>query len=49
MFGGLAVLLHGNLAVGVHSNGPIVRADPAEQDALLAEPGARVFDMPAAR
>lgn len=45
MFGGLALLLHGNMAVGVHGDGLIVRADPAAQDALLAEPGARLFDM----
>jgi TfoX/Sxy family transcriptional regulator of competence genes len=45
MFGGLAMLLHGNMAVGVHGDGLIVRADPASQEALLAEPGARVFDM----
>ena len=45
MFGGLAMLLHGNMAVGVHGEGLIVRADPADQEALLAEPGARVFDL----
>jgi TfoX/Sxy family transcriptional regulator of competence genes len=45
MFGGPAVLLHGNMAVGVHGDGLIVRADPTEQDSLLAEPGARVFDL----
>jgi TfoX/Sxy family transcriptional regulator of competence genes len=45
MFGGLAMLLHGNMAVGVHGDALIVRVDPADQDALLAGPGARVFDM----
>jgi len=45
MFGGLAMLLHGNMAVGVHSDALIVRTDPAQQETLLAEPGARVFDM----
>jgi len=45
MFGGLAMLLHGNMAVGVHGDGLLVRSDPAAQDELLAEPGARVFDM----
>ena len=44
MFGGLAMLLHGNMAVGVHGDGLLVRADPADQDALLAEPDARVLD-----
>jgi TfoX/Sxy family transcriptional regulator of competence genes len=45
MFGGLAMLLHGNMSVGVHGDGLLVRTDPTDQDALLAEPGARVFDM----
>lgn len=45
MFGGLAMLLDGNMAVGVHGNGLIVRTDPARQEELLAEPGARVFDL----
>lgn len=45
MFGGLAMLVHGNMAVGVHGDGLIVRTDPAAQEALLAEPGARVFDL----
>ena len=45
MFGGLAMLLDGNMAVGVHGDGLLVRTDPAQQDALLAEPGTRVFDM----
>jgi hypothetical protein len=45
MFGGLAFLLNGNMACGVHSDELIVRVDPAETDAALAEPGAHVFDM----
>jgi hypothetical protein len=45
MFGGLAFLLNGNMACGVHSDELIVRLDPADTDAALAEPGARVFDM----
>jgi TfoX/Sxy family transcriptional regulator of competence genes len=45
MFGGLAMMLDGNMAVGVHGDGLIVRADPASHDDLLAEPGARTFDM----
>ena len=45
MFGGLAMLLHGNMAVGVHGAGLIVRTDPGRQEQLLAEPGARVFDL----
>lgn len=45
MFGGLAMLLHGNIAVGVHGEDLIVRTDPAQPELLLAEPGARVFDL----
>jgi TfoX/Sxy family transcriptional regulator of competence genes len=45
MFGGLALLLNGNMAVGVHGDRLIVRTDPARQEELLAEPGARVFDL----
>jgi TfoX/Sxy family transcriptional regulator of competence genes len=45
MFGGLAIMLDGNMAVGVSGNDLMVRTDPAQQDALLAEPGARPFDL----
>jgi len=45
MFGGLAMLLHGNMTVGVQGDALIVRVDPGEHEALLAEPGARVFDL----
>jgi len=45
MFGGLAMLLEGNMAVGVHGNDLIVRTDPDEHDELLTEPGARPFDL----
>ena len=45
MFGGLAVLLGGNMAVGVYGDGLLVRTDPGQQDMLLAEPGTRPFDM----
>jgi TfoX/Sxy family transcriptional regulator of competence genes len=45
MFGGLAMLLHGNMAVGVSGDALIVRVDPGQHETLLAEPGARVFDM----
>jgi TfoX/Sxy family transcriptional regulator of competence genes len=45
MFGGLAMLLHGNMAVGVHGEALIVRTDPGQQEKLLAEPGARLFDL----
>jgi len=45
MFGGLAMLVGGNMAVGVHQDSLMVRTDPERQAEYLAEPGARVFDM----
>jgi len=45
MFGGLAMLLDGNMAVGMRGDDLIVRTDPAQQESLLAEPGARPFDL----
>jgi TfoX/Sxy family transcriptional regulator of competence genes len=46
MFGGIAFLVGGNMAVGVSGQGGLmVRADPAETDALLAKPHARPFEM----
>ena len=45
MFGGLAFLLNGNMSVGIHGRDLIVRIDPEENDAALAEPHTRVFDL----
>ncbi len=45
MFGGIAFLLAGNMAVGVHGDDLIVRVSRDDHAALLAEPGARPFDM----
>ncbi|GIG63465.1 hypothetical protein Lfu02_78370 [Longispora fulva] len=48
MFGGLAMLLDGNMAVGVRGReggGLLVRVDPATSDALLSEPGADLMIM----
>jgi len=45
MFGGIAFLLGGNMAVGLLGEDLIVRVDPAETEALLREPGARPFDV----
>jgi TfoX/Sxy family transcriptional regulator of competence genes len=46
MFGGIAFLVGGNMAVGVSGQGGLmVRADPAETDALQAKPHARPFEM----
>lgn len=46
MFGGLAFLVHGNLAVSASGQGGLlVRADPSRTEELLREPGARPFEM----
>jgi TfoX/Sxy family transcriptional regulator of competence genes len=46
MFGGLAFLLAGNMAVGIANTGElIVRVAPEETDDALAEPHTRLFDM----
>jgi hypothetical protein len=45
MFGGVAFLLGGNMAVGVHGEDLIVRVEPVQTDALLREPGAKPFDL----
>jgi hypothetical protein len=46
MFGGLAFLVGGHLAVAASGQGGLmVRVDPDETDALLARPHARTFEM----
>jgi TfoX/Sxy family transcriptional regulator of competence genes len=46
MFGGLAFLIGGNMAVAASGQGGLmVRVDPEETEALLAEPGAQRFEM----
>ena len=46
MFGGLAFLIEGNLAVAASGHGGLlVRADPAESDALVATTNARMMEM----
>ena len=46
MFGGLAFLAGGNLAVAASSKGGLmVRVDPAQAEALLAQAGVRPFEM----
>jgi TfoX/Sxy family transcriptional regulator of competence genes len=46
MFGGLAFLVGGNMAVAASGQGGLmVRVEPGETDALLAEPHARPFEM----
>jgi TfoX/Sxy family transcriptional regulator of competence genes len=46
MFGGLAFLIGGNMAVAASGQGGLmVRVDPEETDALVAKPHARPFEM----
>ena len=46
MFGGLAFLAGGNMAVAASGEGGLlVRVDPEQTDALLEEPGAGPFEM----
>jgi TfoX/Sxy family transcriptional regulator of competence genes len=46
MFGGLAFLIGGNMAVAASGQGGIlVRADPAESDTLVATSNARLMEM----
>jgi hypothetical protein len=45
MFGGLAFLVNGNMAVGVHGEDLIVRLPPEETDDAVGEPHVRIFDM----
>jgi TfoX/Sxy family transcriptional regulator of competence genes len=46
MFGGLAFLVHGNMAIGVSGQGGLmVRVDPVDTEDLLAEPGAAPMVM----
>jgi hypothetical protein len=45
MFGGLAFLLHGNMAVGISGDELMVRVGAEASDSALARPHTRVFDM----
>src|SRR3954452_17569037 len=46
MFGGLAFLIGGNMAVAASGQGGLmVRCDPEETDELVAKPNARRFEM----
>ncbi len=46
MFGGLAFLINGNLAVSASGQGGLLlRVDPAKTDELVADPHARRFVM----
>jgi TfoX/Sxy family transcriptional regulator of competence genes len=46
MFGGLAFLIGGNMAVAASGQGGLLlRCDPAETEALVGKPGAQRFEM----
>jgi TfoX/Sxy family transcriptional regulator of competence genes len=46
MFGGLAFLIGGHMAVAASGQGGVlVRVDPAESDALVASTGAQLMEM----
>jgi TfoX/Sxy family transcriptional regulator of competence genes len=45
MFGGVAFLHRGNMAVGVTGDDLMVRVGPDATDTALARPGTRLFDM----
>jgi hypothetical protein len=46
MFGGLAFLINGNMAVSASGQGGLLlRVDPAETESLLSEPHVRRFEM----
>ena len=45
MFGGIAYMLAGNMAVGIHKNSLMVRVPPDEHEAILGEPGVSSFGM----
>jgi TfoX/Sxy family transcriptional regulator of competence genes len=47
MFGGIAFMVHGNMAVGVSGNELMVRVGKGAHDETVALPGARMFDMSA--
>ena len=45
MFGGVGLLLNGNVACGVNKDNLIVRVDPEKHTALLKKPHAKPFDL----
>lgn len=45
MFGGIAFMVNGNMAVGVGGDDLMVRVGKDNHEAALAQPGARDFDM----
>ena len=45
MFGGVAFMLDGNMAVGISNDELMVRAGPDRFDEALERPHARIFDL----
>src|SRR5690348_15008401 len=46
MFGGLAFLIHGHMAVAASSQGGLLlRCDPTQTESLIVEPGVQPFEM----
>jgi TfoX/Sxy family transcriptional regulator of competence genes len=45
MFGGLALMVGGNMACGVYQDAVLVRVDPVTSADVLAEPSVRPFEM----
>ena len=44
MFGGVAFMIHGNMACGVHKEDMIVRVSPEKHNTLIKKPHAKPFD-----
>ena len=47
MFGGIAFMVNGNMAVGVNGEDLIVRVGKEAHEEAISRLGARVFDLPA--
>lgn len=47
MFGGIAFMIGGNMAVGVSGDELMVRVGKEAHDQAVAKPGARIFDLSA--
>jgi hypothetical protein len=45
MFGGVCVLVQGNMACGVHGDDLIVRVGPERYEETLARPHTKLFDL----
>jgi TfoX/Sxy family transcriptional regulator of competence genes len=45
MFGGLCLMLHGNMFAGIINDELMLRVGPENSDELLAQPGARPMDF----